>query len=240
MSIFVKWLVGFFLLIPFAHADDHGSSSNTGAFTTFFVSAIDHEAYINEMKANQDLFKSMGTSAAGFCRTMTGQDFRGQMFVWNAYEDVSSALVASSSYDPEKAPSEFAKLREPKYSAAWKPIKPFGIGLNPGYERVQRLKISPSNMEAFIVALSKFEKAIRSAGHESFQNALFVPLGGGTNEVGTYMLRSITSDAEAHGKIFDDYFAGASWAPAYFEVAGLIDEIVSDNFEQCGMIYSAE
>ena len=102
-----------FLLIPFAHADDHGSSSNTGAFTTFFVSAIDHEAYINEMKANQDLFESMGTSAAGFCRTMTGQDFRGQMFVWNAYEDVSSALVASSSYDPEKAPSEFAKLREP-------------------------------------------------------------------------------------------------------------------------------
>ena len=54
MSIFVKWLVGFFLLIPVAYSDDHGSSSNTGAFTTFFVSAIDHEAYINEMKANRD------------------------------------------------------------------------------------------------------------------------------------------------------------------------------------------
>ena len=70
MSIFLKWLVGIFLLIPFAHADDHGSSSNTGAFTTFFVSAIDHEAYINEMKANQDLFKSMGTS----CRILSNYD----------------------------------------------------------------------------------------------------------------------------------------------------------------------
>ena len=35
MRIFLKWLVGIFLLIPFAHADDHGSSLNTGAFTTF-------------------------------------------------------------------------------------------------------------------------------------------------------------------------------------------------------------
>ena len=211
-----------------------------GAFTTLHVKAKDLDAYVDYMKNNSTAFEQIGSDVAGVCVTKTGNQYAGEMFVWNAYEDVSSALVASSSYDPETAPSEFAKLREPKYSAAWKPIKPFGIGLNPGYERVQRLKISPSNMEAFIVALSKFEKAIRSAGHESFQNALFVPLGGGTNEVGTYMLRSITSDAEAHGKIFDDYFAGASWAPAYFEVAGLIDEVVSDNFEQCGMIYSAE
>lgn len=224
----------------FVSADDHAEpSGNTGAFTTFIVAATDYEAYLETLKSTPGLFESVGPTAAGYCRTLTGQDFRGQMFIWNAYSDVTTALSEFSAYDPEKAPPAIASLREPKYSVAWKPLKAFET-LTPGFERVQRVKVSPKNMKAFIQGLIKIEKAIQDAGYGSFQNALFVAMGGGVNEVDTYTLRSVTPDAEAHGKIIDDYFSGASWGSAWPAVAALIDEVQSDNFEECGMLYTAE
>ena len=103
-----------------------------------------------------------------------------------------------------------------------------------------RIKVAPENLQAFIVAISKLEAEIISAGHDTFMNGLFVAIGGGTTEAGTYYLKSITSSVETHGAVIDDYLGGASWGATYNEAVALIDEVVNDQFEICKQYYAAE
>ena len=39
---------------------------------------------------------------------------------------------------------------------------------------------------------------------------------------------------------FDDAFADADWINTWQEALALVDEVRSDNFEQCELIYTAE
>lgn len=41
-------------------------------------------------------------------------------------------------------------------------------------------------------------------------------------------------------EILDDAFGGAEWMSIWAEATALIDEVVSDNFKQCQVIYNAE
>ena len=227
-------------LISSAFADNHGSApEGNGAFTTLFVAAKDVESYIESVKSNPALFEMIGAEAAGYCETISGRDYVGQLMLWNAFPSVTSAIVGASKYDPSKAPADMASQREFKYGATWAPLKPFPR-LDPGYERAMRIKISPENLQAFIVAISKLESEIISAGHDTFMNGLFAAIGGGTTEAGTYYLKSITSSVETHGAVIDDYLAGASWGATYNEAVALIDEVVNDQFEICEQYYTAE
>lgn len=95
-------------------------------------------------------------------------------------------------------------------------------------------------MPCFIAAITKMEAEVIAAGHDTFMNGLFVAIGGGAHEAGTYYLKSITSSVETHGAVFDDYLSGAAWGASYNEAVALIDEVVNDQFEQCEQFYSAE
>ena len=69
-------------------ADDHGNSSGglpEGGFSTFHVVAEDPYEYIDFLKANPAALKAGGGDAVGYCMTMTGHDYPGEMFIWNAY-----------------------------------------------------------------------------------------------------------------------------------------------------------
>jgi len=214
------------------------SSSDGGAFTTLMVSAPNVDKYVSYLKADTSSFKTIGSNAAGVCVTNSGNDYPGQMFVWNAFSNVESALGGATKYDPSKAPSSLARLRDVKYGVTWKPLKDFRI--DPGYERVQRIKLSTTNLPAFVEVLTRLEKAIQNAGHKNFFNGIFVPIGGGVHEAETYMIRSITPDGAQHGAILDDYFAGASWGSIYQEGVTLIDAVVSDYIEICEQFYYGE
>ena len=213
-------------------------SGNEGAFTTLMVAAPSVDRYVDFLKADTSSFKTIGSTGSGVCVTNSGNAYAGQMMVWSAFPSVEAAFVGSSQYDPSKAPSSLQRLREVKYGLTWAPLKSFK--LEPGYERVQRVKISSANLPAFIEALAKLEKAIQDAGHKNFFNGMFVPIGGGTHETGTYMIRSITPDAAQHGAVIDDYVSGASWGSIYLEGSALIDEVVSDNIEICEQFYYGE
>jgi hypothetical protein len=157
------------------------------------------------------------------------------MMVWSAFPNVAAALSGSTMYDPQKAPRSFERLREVKYGVTWKPITPFR--LEPGFERVQRIKVSAENMQAFTAAIDNLEKAIQDAGYENFYNGAFVLIGGGDRDVGTVIVRSIVRDANAMGVLFDEFFEGnASWADEYQTVTSL-GEVVSDNMEVCEQLY---
>ena len=76
-------------------ADDHGNSSGglpEGGFSTFHVVAEDPYEYIDFLKANPAALKAGGGDAVGYCMTMTGHDYPGEMFIWNAYSSLDKAL----------------------------------------------------------------------------------------------------------------------------------------------------
>lgn len=209
-----------------------------GAFTTVMVSAKDTDAYINSVKSNTALYELIGADAAGYCETISGRDYKGQLMMWSAFPDVTSALQGASKYDPSKAPKEMSKMRKFKYGATWAPIKNFPR-IDPGYERAMRIKVARSNLPELVKVITKLEKEVQAAGHDTFMNGLFVAIGGGTYEAGTYYLKSITSNVDTHGALIDDYFAGAAWGNTYREALLLIDDVVNDQFEVCEQFYTA-
>ena len=223
-----------------AFGDGHlAEEQGKGAFTTLMVSAKDTDTYLKSVKSNPALFKAIGADAGGYCRTVSGQDYPGQLMIWSAFPNVTAALAGAGKYDPSNAPRAMANMREFKYGATWAPLKGFSR-IDPGYERAMRIKVSPANVPALVAALTKLEKEIQDAGHDTFLNGLFIAIGGGTQEAGTLYLKSITADEKTHGAVIDDYFAGASWGNAYLQATSLIDEVVNDQFEVCEQFYTAE
>ena len=231
-------LVG--VLTPlYLQADHHTiAGPGEGAFNTIMVQADDTAKYVEYLRANPGLFKGVGATAAGVCITRSGNDYEGQMFVWSAYPDLASALHANTVYDPNNAPSALATLRTVKYGVSWKGLKSFR--LDPGWERVLRIKVSPENLNAYVESLRELETAIINSGHESFNMGLFSPFGGGIHESQTIMVRAISPTARESGQIADEYFAGASWGRIWEKSRALVDEVVSDTYEVCEQIYTAE
>jgi hypothetical protein len=228
------------LLTPlYLQADHHTiAGPGEGAFNTIFVQADDTTKYVDYLKTNPELFKGVGATAAGVCITRSGYDYEGQMLVWSAYPDLASAMHANMLYDPNQAPSTLARLRTVKYGVSWKGLKSFR--LDPGWERVLRVKISSENLNAYVETLRELETAIINSGHESFNMGLFVPFGGGIHESQTLMLRAISPTARESGQIADEYFAGASWGRIWEKSRALVDKVVSDTYELCEQIYTAE
>jgi len=228
------------LLTPlYLQADHHAiAGPGEGAFNTIMVQADDTAKYVDYLKANTGLFKAVGATAAGVCITRSGNDYEGQMFVWSAYPDLASAMHANTIYDPNNAPSTLASLRTVKYGVSWKGLKSFR--LDPGWERVLRIKVSPENLNTYVESIRELETAIINSGHESFNMGLFGPFGGGVHESQTIMVRAISPTARESGQIADEYFAGASWGRIWEKSRALVDEVVSDTYELCEQNYTAE
>ena len=100
-----------------------------GAFTTLHVKAKNVDKYIEMMKENQAPFEAIGSDVAGVCVTKTGNQYPGEMFVWNAFPSVEKAMEATDLYDPMKASGAYKKMRKVKYSSTFKPLKELNCNL---------------------------------------------------------------------------------------------------------------
>ena len=201
-----------------------------GAFTTLHVKAKNVDKYIEMMKDNQAPFEAIGSDVAGVCVTKTGNQYPGEMFVWNAFPNIEKAMEASEKYDPFQASDEFKKIRKVQYSVTWKPLKDFK--LEPGYERLWRLKLN--DWRSYAAKMTEMEAAIRARGF-NMNIGLFTPLGGGTE---VFHLRAVAPTGGEQGRIIDDYFAGAEWSKIWDESLQYVDEEVSDTIEVCETIYT--
>ena len=201
-----------------------------GAFTTLHVKAKNVDKYIEMMKENQAPFEAIGADVAGVCVTKTGNQYPGEMFVWNAFPSVEKAMEATDLYDPMKATGPYKKMRKVQYSSTFKPLKEFK--LQPAYERLWRLNLN--DPMAYTQKIVELEEAIRAAGHD-MNIGVFQPLGGGTE---VFHVRAVSQTAGDLGKVIDEYYAGRSWAAIWNESAQYVDEIVSDTIEHCQIIYT--
>ena len=206
------------------------NSAPEGAFTTLHVKAMDVTKYVDFMKKNTQPFEDIGSDVAGVCVTRSGNQYPGEMFVWNAYGSIEDAFIASQKYDPMTPNKQFEKLRKVKYGVTWKPVKEFE--LRPGYERLWRLKLN--DWRAFAKKMEELESALKAAGHD-MRLGVFYPLGGGTE---VFHLRAVTDTASQSGKVADEYFAGASYGKIWDSAFQYVDEIVSETVEECEIIYT--
>ncbi len=221
---------------PLASGGHHGQvPPGDGAFVALMVKASDPDAYIQMLKDNPAPFEAIGSTVAGACVTKTGADYPGQMFIWNGFDSMEQAMAANDKYDANKATAELAAIREVKYNVLFKPLKAFDLA--PNSERLWRLKISPSNLSAFVEKMVQLESVMREDGH-SVNIGVFQPIGGGSHE--TIHLRAVSPTYAESGKILDDAFGGAEWMSIWTEATALVNEVVSDNFEHCQVIYTAE
>ena len=93
--------------------DGHLSvEQSKGAFTTLMVAAKDTDKYLKSVKSNPALYEAIGADAGGYCRTVSGQDYPGQLMMWTAFPNVTSALLGAAKYDPSNAPRAMANMRE--------------------------------------------------------------------------------------------------------------------------------
>ena len=212
-------------------ADDH-IKPEQGAFTSLYVSASDVDKYVSFLRKNSDAFKAIGSSDAGVCITRSGNQYPGQMMIWNAFPSVEAAMIGSLKYDPYKATGPISKLRNIKHSTIWKSLKSFR--LDPGHEIVGRFKVKQENISSFVKAMDSLEKEIQDNGHPDFFNGVFVSIAGGA-ESQTLKVRSITSSASDQGKIADEYFSGKykSFNDAIAFTEGFVDEQI----QVCEQIY---
>ena len=203
-----------------------------GAFTSLYVSATDVDKYVSFLRGNSDAFRAIGSSDAGVCITRSGNQYPGQMMIWNAFPSVEAAMVGSLKYDPYKAKGTISKLRKVKHSTIWKSLKSFR--LDPGHEVVGRFKVKQENINSFVQAIASLEKEIQSNGHPDFFNGVFVSIAGGT-ESQTIKVSSITSSASDQGKIADEYFSGKY--KSFNDAVALTEGFVDEQIQICEQIY---
>ncbi len=225
-----------FLLAQPALSDDHANVPvGDGAFVALMVQAKDPDAYVAMLKKNPAPFQAIGSSVAGACVTKTGHDYPGQMFVYNGFASIEEAMAATDKYDAEKATPELMAIRQVQYSVMFKPLKQFT--LEPGFERLWRLKISNENLQPYVNKIAELEAALRAAGH-TINVGVFQPIGGGVHEA--IHLRAVSPSTAAAGRILDEGYANAPWMSVWGEASALVDDVLSDNYEQCELLYTAE
>ena len=125
MKIFNLLLV--MIIANLSFADDHGNPSSAagaglpeGGFSTFHVVAENPYEYIEVLKATPEALAAGGGDVVGYCMTMTGHDYPGEMFIWNAYSSLKDALSSSAglSYNPYDAPKQLQNMRKILYTSA--------------------------------------------------------------------------------------------------------------------------
>ena len=208
-----------------------------GAFSSLHVQTDDPQEYIDYLKENTEAFEAIGSDMAGVCVTRTGNSYTGEMFVWNGFSSMAEAMKGGDLYDPATAPRALQKLREVKYSTFWKPLKDFPIRPS-SFERLNRIKIARENLNEYMATAIEFEKAVRAEGND-FNLGIFQPFGGGYSEQ-DYHVRGSHANSEDAGEIIDRGYAGAASTALYLKLLSLAEEVVTDTYESCQVIYTAE
>ena len=216
-----------------------------GAFMTVTVQTDDVKAYRDFLKANPKAYEATGADAGGIWIGKSGQRFPGEAFVWAAYPSLEKALATIETLEHGAATPKIKKLRTIKYIAAWKPLIPFTLA--PGFERVQRVKIAPENVNAYREGIAKLEADINKGGHPDYEMGMFQAIGGGPEEAGIFMIRGISPTGAAYGKLADEYYLGAPWAASNFQSVGggkqpkmeaMVQDTVNDSIEVCEQLYT--
>ena len=93
-------------------------------------------------------------------------------------------------------------------------------------------------LEEYMATAMEFEKAVKAEGND-FNLGIFQPFGGGYSEQ-VFHVRGSHANSEDAGDIIDKGYAGAASTALYLKLLSLADEVVTDTYESCQIIYTAD
>lgn len=131
-------------------------------------------------------------------------------------------------------------LREPQYSASYKPLMPVGDTNGKTVHQFFRFSVPFKNTEAFIQAASRANSAVSTETKGAFLGVFMPAAGGGTNEANVLHVRIVYPDNKSLGMSIDNYFKGTKGAAGFNEMWALSTGIVSNSIEDCEQFPTAK
>lgn len=225
-----------FLVSSISQSSAIQNSLPKGVSLLLHVQVNNLDRYIGELTENTEVFLSTGAAAGGYCVVKSGNNYPGEVSVWQYFLSMSELMRAIDENDPMNKPQRnLSKMRDIKYISIWKDMKE--VNLQPGFEMVERWRVPPANQTEFVTAVKAIETDLKETSGIDFEMAVAFNVGSGSQESDLIMTRWITSDGETMGKLLDIVYNSVGFLPAYNKALSLGQKINSQ-LEECEAVYT--
>ena len=234
------------LVMPasFTYADNHESDNPFigGGITIIDLVAENPNEYIEQQLGNSQIFEKLGTSLAGVCTAVSGNDFPGEMRVYALFTSLADAFamwdVMLTDEEIVDLQRDFSSSRELIGNQTLQIVKglegeifedPYGIRI---------LNVNPSNPAAYLRAVTNLEEAFHANGFDRIQFDVHRPIASG--DIGYYTVIAIAPSLRMLGEAFAALTSEAWARDAYSLVTASRSSPVSDKAYRCQPLYTAE
>ncbi len=207
-------------------------------FTDVVVSDI--PAYVATLKANQQLFATLGSNLAGFCQAVSG-GVPGEAFVFTFADSIEASLASVETQltdaSVQRVIASLQTYRELTGTRTARTVRPYDGELYESWA-TRNVYVSSDNPEAYIATIDALERAARANGFGDLSLAVQQEIGSGdTSDL--LLVVAVAPSLARMGAAIDAIF-NESWAQDVFaEVQGARSQIVDDKFYRCEQIFSA-
>ena len=235
----MKRLIALFLLLTVFSSTQSSAIQNSlpkGAGLLINVQTDDLDRYISELTKNALILRQENVVAAGYCIVKTGNNYSGEVSVWQYFTSMSDLMRTVDNSDPvNNADLNFEKMRDVKYISIWKDMKE--VNIKPGFEMVEKWKVPGGKLEEFVKAVISLESSLKGLSGVEFEMTAAFNVGSGIKETDLVMTRWITPNGETMGKLLDLVYNSVGYLPEYNNLLNL-GEKVNSQLEECSAVYN--
>ena len=208
-----------------AYSAESPDALNGAVNITGLISDSPNE-YIAQLKQNAEVFETIGTTVAGVCIALSGNEVPGEMMLFNYSPSISVAFTSWGSNLTNRAT---LRLRQELNQ-----IRTLTGALT---FRVVVLDLNTGNPAAYVNAASNLEAAYKANGFEDFDLEITQAIVAGS--VPAYRSIAVAPTLERLGAAFDALYS-ESWAQeAYTLVTSSRSAVVTDKLYTCEQVYQA-
>ena len=196
--------------------------------------------YIAQLKQNAEIFEDLGSTVAGVCIALSGNEVPGEMMLFNYSPSISVAFTSWGSNLTNRATlrlrQELNQIRTLTGDQTFRVVVPYN---GPLYETwaIRILDLNTENPAAYVNAASNLEAAYKANGFEDFDLEINQAIVAGS--VPAYRAIAVAPTLERLGAAFDALYS-ESWAQeAYTLVTSSRSAVVTDKLYTCEQIYQA-
>jgi len=222
-----------------AYSAESPDALNGAVNITGLISDSPNE-YIAQLKENAEVFETIGTTVAGVCIALSGNEVPGEMMLFNYSPSISVAFTSWGSNLTNRATQrlrqELNQIRTLTGDQTFRVVVPYN---GPLYETwaIRILELNTENPAAYVNAASNLEAAYKANGFEDFDLEITQAIVAGS--VPAYRSIAVAPTLERLGAAFDALYS-ESWAQeAYTLVTSSRSAVVTDKLYTCEQVYQA-
>ena len=239
-QLFILTLLGVNLV--YAQQNESDNPFIGGDITIIDLVAENPSEYIEQQQGNSQIFEKLGTSLAGVCTAVSGNDFPGEMRVYALFTSLADAF---GMWDTMLTDEEIVDLQK-DFNSSRKLIGNQTLQIVKGLEGeifedpygIRILNVNPSNPAAYLQAVINLEEAFHANGFDRIQFDVHRPIASGN--IGYYTVIAIAPSLRMLGEAFAALTSEAWARDAYSLVTASRSSPVSDKAYRCQPLYTAE